>query len=453
QILLNHAQTLKQSRGYRVRQTTVTQAVMRHGIRPEQEQAIITVTQPSRLSVLSGLTGTGKTHTVKVLRDIYQANGHEVLGVAVSRRGMEKLHEKTELSHQRWWEPFVEQSPEQTMSVHRLFAALDYVQNSQWRYGAQSVVRSPLSNRTVVIVDDAQRINTAQMNRLITEVNQAGAKLILCGDLKQQQSYEHRGAFAAIAQRFGHIKLKQVVRQEDEQAQTIVQQMSQGESQAVVRRLIEQGQLTFVEHKEEAMLQTVQAWKPQGIRHPRQHLMITETREDAKALNQLAQHARIESGVLSQVAVKVKGDHFYKGDRLLLTESSHTYGVTKGTLGTLKHLDSVTRMAVVKLDSGQTRLINTRLYRGLELGYAVTTTTARDVEVNHAYVMAHGDGREAALVQLSRAQKQTQVIAYGHGVEHDQEQNLAEQLKYSKLQEFAVIAHERGKEQEQERSQ
>jgi hypothetical protein len=109
-------------------------------------------------------------------------------------------------------------------------------------------------------------------------------------------------------------------------------------------------------------------------------------------------------------------------------------------------------MAVVKLDSGQTRLINTRLYRGLELGYAVTTTTARDIEVSHAYVMAHGNGREAALVQLSRAQKHTQVIAYSHGPEYEQTQNLAEQLKYSKLQELAVMAQEHGEEQQQGRS-
>lgn len=451
QKLLKQAQTLAQSRGFRVRQKTVTHAVTRDGLHPEQEQGVVSVTHPSRLSVMTGLTGTGKTYTLRSLRQIYRNSGYEVLTVAASRRGMEKLQEQMGLKNPSRWAKQLWGASDQAMSVYQLIAAIDRAKESQWRYGSRSVVHSPLSTRTVVMVDDAQRINTAQLQRLVKEVSRAGAKLILCGDLKQHQSYDHRGAFAAIAQRIGHVALKQGIRQQEEKEHTLVQQVSQGHTRAVVQTLLEQGTLTFVERKDQAMAQTVQRWRQHGIRHPRQHLMMTETSHDANLLNRLAQHARVEAGALSQVAVKVRGEHFYRGDRVRFRDSSDADGVTKGSLGTLKHLDLVSRMAVVRLDSGKTRLINTRRYRGLELGYAVTTTAAQDMKVNHAYVMMHGTGRESALVQLSRARKQTQVIAYGQHSEEGQEQSFAKQLRWSTLQELSVMAQERAEEEQERR--
>lgn len=441
--LLATARKLAQGRGFRIRQSSLDAAVTRHQLTPEQATAIASVLKPGRLSVLTGITGTGKTHTLSALRDIYRQSGYQVLGVAVSRRSVDRLQEATNMKNPSRWEKRVLGKSHQTMTLQGLFNALEQVQESKRRYGTRSVVESLLSDQTVVLVDDAQRVSTSQMQQLVATVQQTGAKLVLAGDLKQFQSYDHGGALAALSHQFGQAELKTVVRQEQNWARTMIRQVSQGKTYPVVKTLIEQGRLVFVADREQALEQIIKVWSQSGIQNPRQHLMIAETLEDAYTLNHLAQQARVDAGTLTQVAVKVRQTFFHKGDRVQFAEPSYTYGVTKGALGTLKHLDSMTRMAVVRLDSGQTRLINTRLYRGLELGYTVTTSTAQDLDVNHAYVITNGIGREATLVQFSRARKGIQVITYGQGAEEEQQENLAAQLRWSKLRELGVMAQER----------
>jgi hypothetical protein len=236
------------------------------------------------------------------------------------------------------------------------------------------------------------------------------------------------------------------MRQKETWAQDIVQKAAQGKTQPVLQQLAEHQELTIVASRGDALNTAIEQWAAAGVRFPKHHILLAETEEDVWRLNQLAQQARIEAGNVKVGTVTLKDQTLGKGDRVWFAEAASSYGITQGTFGTLVHLDTISRMAVVRLDTGGTRFVNTRFYRGLQLGYALTPLAAKDVTVRQATVLMQGTGRESTLIQLSRATHKTQVITYTQGAESEHLQALTKNMAWLKEREFAVMQHQRAQE-------
>lgn len=410
----------------------------KHSLSRTQQEALRTLTAPGRIKALAGISGTGKTHTLSAVREAFEQSGYRVIGTAPSKRGAERLTEQTGIGKQSLLSQAILGKQQQAITVHRLFWELERAKESKRKYGSRSVVKSPLSRKTVVITDNAQDISAVQMKRLVTEVKQAGAKLILSGDLKQSAAYEHGGAFRAVALSLKAPELREVQRQERGREREIIRHIDQGKTLLALRKLDEQGHLLVSKTREQALKQLITTWGKQGVKHPRHHLILTEDREENQQLNRLAQMQRKQQGLLSGKGVRVGTERIYRGDRIRFAETSSTYSITKGTFGEVRQIDRITKVAVVRLDSGKHKVVNLRHYKGMELGYSVTGTQAREVETRYAYVLSQGIyGRQGAAIQLSRATVATHLHTYQLEQEEEVMVELARKMSREKTRDFA----------------
>lgn len=436
---------------FRVSTRYVRTAAAHHRLTNEQLQVLQAITSKGQIKVLNGLSGTGKTHTLAAACQVWESQSYEVLGISLSGRQAERLAEQTGMGRQSFISKVLWGEKQQSLTLSKLFWDIDRATESQRRYGRRSVVRFPLSAKTVVIADNAQGFGVTQMKRLVEEVRRAGAKLVLSGDLNQPQAYVHSGALSAIAKSIGSVELKQIHRQEQPWAQQVVLNVGKGQAKEALQALAVKGLLSITKTKEAAVAEVIQDWSLRGLKRPQDHLIIAETPEDAQVLNRLVQAKLIAEEKLGKTAVKVGTEYIRKGDRVKFQETSRTYGVTKNGMGTVKHIDPITKVAMVRLDTGKLKAINVRHYSGMNLGYAVTTTGSKDLEVRHAYILTQGSGKETALVQISRAKAETKVYAYSLEKETEAELKLARQLSWKKQRELAVTLKKQLYEKERER--
>jgi conjugative relaxase-like TrwC/TraI family protein len=433
--LLAQTTKLAQERSVRVAARHVNAATQKHQLTAEQKAALQWVIDLGNLKTLTGISGTGKSYVLGAAREAFEKGGYRVLAVAHSRHGAETLHRQLGMKEQGELSKLVFGEKRQSVT---LFQLLTQVERAR-KHGLEL----PLSGKTVVMVDDAQTIGAAEMKRLVEAVQQSGAKLVLSGDLKQPQAYQHSGALEAISQTVGAVELKQIHRQEQAWAKEVVQQVAEGKTQAALHTLEQKQQLSISPTKEDAMQALVSDWSQRGVGRPQDHLMIVEDEPDRKFLNRLAQTRRLEAGAIGSPKVRVGEGFVHKGDRVRFGETSYTYGVAKGDMGTVTQVEPLTKYAIVRLDSGKSRLINVRDYRALELGYAVTTYAARNLEVNHAYVMMQGKGQDQALVQISRAKVSTRVYSDALQSTVNARYELANRMRGVKENQLAVTIEQR----------
>lgn len=440
QHLLSQAAKLERDRSARVSLRQVERAATKHGLTQEQRRALQTITDRGGIKVIKGISGTGKTQTLVAAANAFWSSGYEVIAVSQSGRGAERLHEAG-IGNQGRLSKLLFGETERSITLQKLFYEIDKADDSKRRYGSRSVVEPPVSKNTIVMVDHAQTLSTTQMTRLIEAVKASGGKLILCGDIKAPQAFEHSGAFSAIAQKVASVTLTEIKRQETEQSRELVQTVGFGRLAAVVETLQKNGVLLISETRDEAIAQLLNDWSEHAVRKPKEHLIIVDSRDDANFLNQLAQEKLQASSALSEKSVRVGDIYFHKGERVIFQETSPTYGITKGATGTIERLEPLTKVAWVRMDSGKSRLINLRHYRSVDLAYAVTVTQARDVETHHAYVLTQGTGRDLGLIQVSRAKVSMKI--YSVMSKHEQEYvnphwKISSQIAFQKEHDLAV---------------
>jgi AAA domain-containing protein/TrwC relaxase len=154
--------------------------------RQEQIAAVRHVTSASgRIACVNGLAGTGKTFMLQIAREAWERAGYEVLGTTLAAKASQTLAAGSGIE-----------------SVH-LHPLLSQLTPGQRR----------LTDRSVLVLDEAGMVGTRQLERLAALTEQAGAKLVLVGDHRQLQAIEAGAPFRAIAERLGAAELNGVIRQ------------------------------------------------------------------------------------------------------------------------------------------------------------------------------------------------------------------------------------------------
>ncbi len=79
-----------------------------------------------------------------------------------------------------------------------------------WKNG-----HSPISKGDVLVVDEAGMIGTRQLARIIKQINEIGAKLVLVGDPEQLQPIEAGTPFRDLVEKHGAARLTEIHRQKE----------------------------------------------------------------------------------------------------------------------------------------------------------------------------------------------------------------------------------------------
>ncbi len=343
----------------------------------EQRGALEHVTSARGISNVIGYAGTGKSAMLGVAREAWEAAGYQVQGAALSGIAAEGLEHGSGIGS-------------------RTLASLEH----QWAND-----RERLTDKHILVIDEAGMVGTRQLERVVSEAERQGAKVVLVGDPEQLQAIEAGAAFRAAAGRHGAVEIMDIRRQQEDWQRDATRELATGRTGEAIGRYAEQGFVHAAETREIARAELVDAWERDRQQYPNaSRIILTHTNDEVRALNDAVRERLKRGGVLrNEVTLAVeRGDRsFAEGDRIMFLRNERDMGVKNGTLGTVQNVDRM-RMSVM-LDDGRRVAFDVKDYGHIDHGYAATIHKAQGMTVDRVKVLATpGMDRHGAYVAMSR---------------------------------------------------
>lgn len=355
---------------------------------PEQRGALEHVTGANALSNVIGYAGTGKSAMLGVARHAWAQAGYDVRGAALSGIAAENLEGGSGIAS-------------------RTIASLEH----QW---AQD--RELLTDKSILVIDEAGMIGTRQMERVVREAEKRGAKIVLVGDTEQLQAIEAGAAFRSVAERHGSVEITSIRRQGEEWQREATRALATGRTGEAIDAYAQAGHVHAAETRDGARADLVDRWdKDRVADRQASRIILTHTNDEVQALNQAARTRLRDAGGLGDdisLAVERGERSFASGDRVMFLKNERSMGVKNGTLGTVQSVNQL-RIAVM-LDDGRAVAFDIKDYAAIDHGYAATIHKAQGMTVDKVHVLATpGLDRHAAYVALSRHRGSVD-LHYGH---------------------------------------
>lgn len=365
----------------------------------EQREAVFKLTGDGQLKFLKGAAGVGKSATIAPVYKAYKDAGFCVIGVAPQNKQATGLAESTGMDAQ---------------TVHSLLIKHEGGMEAE-RAGKKAKPGQLIAPGTVIICDEAGTLDTYTMQTLMRVCHERQAMLIMAGDRNQHGAVPTASLFGTLYDAVGdRVATIEKISRQTEEYQPISQALYEGRTDLALDLMDEKNQLmVFAEHINEAdaLVADVQADLLNGEKGWRSILVLADTNEQVRALNEKFREARIASGELSDdpsqhvsIETLVNGHRelieIAVGDRLLLRKNASdavNLKVYNGDLGTVLAFERVTRevdgesIADTKLtvlrDDGETATIFASEYQAIQHGYAMTSTKSQGMTVGQAYYL------------------------------------------------------------------
>jgi len=343
----------------------------------EQRGALEHVTGAKDLSNVIGYAGTGKSAMLGVARDVWALSGYDVRGAALSGIAAENLESGSGIAS-------------------RTIASLEH----QW---AQD--RERLTDRSILVIDEAGMIGTRQMERVIREAEKRGAKVVLVGDPEQLQAIEAGASFRYIAERHGSVEITSIRRQHEDWQRDATRALATGRTDEAITAYEERGHIHAAETRDDARRALIDRWDRDRAANPHSsRIILTHTNDEVCSLNQAARerlHAAGELGEDINLTVTRGTRSFAQGDRVMFLKNERSLGVKNGSLGTIAQVSQLGMR--VMLDDGRSVGFDHKDYADIDHGYAATIHKAQGMTVDKVHVLATpGLDRHASYVALSR---------------------------------------------------
>jgi Ti-type conjugative transfer relaxase TraA len=353
----------------------------------EQKAALDHIVRPEGLAIVTGYAGTGKSAMLGVARDAWEGAGYHVQGLALSGIAAENLESGSGIAS-------------------RTIASIEH----QWGQG-----RDLLTPNHVLVIDEAGMIGSRQLERVLSEAQKRGTKVVLVGDPEQLQAIEAGAAFRSVAERHGSVEITEVRRQHDDWQRDATRHLAAGRTGEAIRAYHEHDAVHSAATRDEARDALVDRWdRDRSVDPSASRIILTHTRDEVLALNRAARDRLRIAGVLGEdatVATERGPRDFAAGDRVMFLKNERSLDVKIGTLGTVESASAV-RIAV-QLDDGRSVAFDVKDYAQIDHGYVATIHKAQGMTVDRTYVLATpGMDSHSAYVALSR-QRERVDLHYG----------------------------------------
>ncbi|MDT0319314.1 MobF family relaxase [Streptomyces millisiae] len=362
----------------------------------EQRQIVRAVfTGDTRVQAVTGGAGTGKTTIMALVREVADAHGIPVLGLAGGQVQADNLAEK---------------------------AGIRAENLARWRF--MSEVYAPgapqwtLPAGAIVIVDEAGQAATGDLHAVLGQVADAGGRLLPIGDPCQLGAPGAGGALDLIASDAGALRLTEVRRFRNADGTPrrweveAARALSAGDGDAAWTAYASRGRLH--EGSLDALLeQAYTAWcrdTAEGLTS----ILLTPTNALAAKLSHVARTARVEAGLVDDTTTidLADGNRAGAGDQLVTRANDRRLTCHNRTRQYVRNGDIWTVVSVTEhgdldvrhsLTGGRVTLPRDYCATAAELGYAITHTRAQGVTVHtgHALIVP-GMDRNSAYPALTR---------------------------------------------------
>jgi Ti-type conjugative transfer relaxase TraA len=353
----------------------------------EQHSAFEHVTGRSDLGIVVGYAGTGKSAMLGVAADAYRETGYSVQGLALSGIAAENLEAGSGIPS-------------------RTIASMEHAWGKE---------RDLLGPRDVLVIDEAGMIGSRQLERVLTEAERRGAKVLLVGDPEQLQSIEAGAAFRSLAQRHPHVEIGDIRRQRESWQRDATKLLATGRTTEALEAYDRKDRVHAADTREDARRELIERWDRDRRTAPdRSRLILAHTNDDVRDLNGQARARLKEHGELgADISVKTErgAREFAPGDRVMFLRNERGLDLKNGTLGLVEEISPTAMTA--RLDSGSRVTVTFKDYNHLDHGYAATIHKAQGVTIDRTHVLASpGLDRHATYVALSR-HRQSVDLHYG----------------------------------------
>lgn len=374
------------------------------GLSAEQETAMRSlVSSPSRASVLVAPAGAGKTHSLKAARRAWEAAGRQVVALAPTGAAADVMVAEG-----------VATSADTVATALGVAARQEHV----WAAG------------TVVVVDEAGMIGSADLARLIEQAERDGARMVLVGDPAQLQAPGRAGGLLGLLAESlpDTAELEEVWRQADPAERAATLAVREGDTSEVAQAVAwyrEQDRLAV--GSTASMVEAAwQGWAA-DMRAGTDSLLMAPTWEVAEGLSARAQGWLIQAGVvdpsrgemqLGDTSHPGRGEVAHVGD--VIVTRRNDYGLTTSAGAPVRtsnrwiveDIGPDGRTAVRRIggeqDNERVVLPAEYLREHARLGYGVTIHSAQGATVNSAHVIldAARTDRSSAYVGLTRGRQE-----------------------------------------------
>ena len=408
---------------------------------PDQADAVeLVATSTTRVDVLVGPAGTGKTTTLAALKAVWeQAHGRStVVGLAPSATAAAELGQALGIGCEntaKWlYESVGAGAQRRTSLLAHLHAerstALGIHKRTRLRTIDTAINtlasqgdRYRLRRDQLLIIDEASLAGTFALDALTAQAAGAGAKVLLVGDHKQLSAVDAGGAFHLLAERARPAAL------------TSLWRFSQPWEAAATRRL-RRGDLgvidAYAEHDRisagpaEVMCEDAYTTWQTDTEHGVPAILIAADSHTVEVLNTRAHNDRVADGLVAPDGLtKTDGTTIAVGDRVLTrannrrlrTPSGHVRNGDLWQVTAIAAADGaltvtpVTRPgSAIRATGGEVTLPADYVAEHVDLGYATTTHRAQGITVDRTHVLAApGMVRENLYVAMTRGRHDNHV--------------------------------------------
>ncbi len=370
----------------------------------EQRVAVDHLTQKEGgVSILAGRAGTGKTSTIGAAVEAWQEAGYQVQGLSTAWQAAKKLQAESGI---------------QSRSIQSFLGQL--------RHGKTS-----LSQKSVIIVDEAGMVGTRDLARVQEAVDKAGGKLVLMGDHHQLQSVSAGGPLRLLAQKVGSATLGDIRRQQWREGLDAAKQFydapdrlrSRSENRElgneILAKLKRAATIVPAESIKQAREDLTADWladkRPAGDK-----LIIAGTRRDVDALNQNIREGLRSSGRVGAVDHTISVQRgsaaaasmpVAEGDRLRFSAKDRDLGTVNGTVAVVERIVTA---------AGKPATIHARIESDIaaENGRRIAWKADQAVNVGHGYAMtvhkSQGQGAPSVyqLAHRGMTDRHLQLVAF-----------------------------------------
>ncbi|GAB4097637.1 hypothetical protein GCM10028787_31120 [Brachybacterium horti] len=419
-----------------------------HGLAEDQDAAVrAIVAADSRMSVLLGPAGTGKTTTMAAVREVWEqlhAPG-SVIGLATSAQAASVLGEEIDApAHTiaKWLHESTTGQQARADRIASLTTALaELGPEEQARADA---IRRQIARHTtatdawrmragqLIVVDEASMTSTVHLHELVRQADAAGARVLLVGDHRQLDAVEAGGVLGLLAEQPEALELTSVWRFAEswEKDASLVLRQVRDDDQAA--ELVDTYDLhgRIVAGEDEEVGDAAFADTRLALAEGRSAILIAATNAVVTDINERFLYARRHLGeVDASRTVPLRG-HADAGigerilarhnDRTLLDE--HGDFMRNGTTLTVEAIHADGSVTAIR-DGSEARISIPASYlvAHTELGYATTAHRAQGVTVDEArLVLPTTDSIPAELLYVGMTRGRHLNSAYvGHEPEEE----------------------------------
>lgn len=381
----------------------------RYHLSDEQNEALRYIIESPDISVVIGRPGTGKSYLLQPVREYFEAQQQQVIGAALSGKVAKALQVETGI-------------PSSTIA------------SLAWQITNE---RMQLTDKHVLVIDEAGMVDVHNMAFLLREVRRAGSKVVLIGDPDQLKPIHKGEIFRGVAGLTGYIEMENIKRQHDHGDREASRDLARGKIKEAIQHYHDKQAIHI---SDMATHDLILDWnKTLQTEAVRDTVLLAFTRKAVRELNDQARECLRHQNKIGQENVVIQGFErelqISKDDRLLFRENNKELGLRNGDMATVKRISQYGYE--VKLDSGE-QITVPMDYKAVDYGYALTVHKSQGMTAKHVSVLIDSKYWDRSLSFVAFTRHKESLKIYTDTVNHSSQAELANTLSRQSIRDNVI---------------